>query len=362
MPRRTSRWTSLAVVVAMCGAALFVWTVRAAGTDTVVDGVKRIGAGFLVVLLLGGARHLCRAAAWRMSIEPPDRLSLGDAFAVFLAGDSLGNVTPFGFLISEPSKALFARKRISLKAAVSGLTIENLFYCSSVALMLGTGTMALLASFRVQAPLRAAGLLTLVVAAGLSALGAWVVVTRRRVVSGILDRLIDANVGRKYVEPHRVHVAEIEDHVYGFVGRWPRRVLPILGLEAAYHGAGVAEIWIVLWLVAGAPPGLLAAFVLECVNRTITIAFQFVPMWIGVDEASSGLVARALGFGSAAGVSLALVRKARIAVWTALGLTLLVREGISLRGLGERADLIAAEFDQERGRRPPHSISNVPRS
>jgi hypothetical protein len=60
--------------------------------------------------------------------------------------------------------------------------------------------------------------------------------------------------------------------------------------------------------------------VLEFVNRTITLAFQFVPMWLGVDEAGTSLVTTALHLGAAVGVGLALVRKARILLWTAIGL------------------------------------------
>jgi hypothetical protein len=67
---------------------------------------------------------------------------------------------------------------------------------------------------------------------------------------------------------------------------------------------------------------LVTAFVLEFVNRTITIAFQFVPMWLGVDEAGTGLIATALHLGAAVGVGLALIRKARVMLWTALGLGL----------------------------------------
>jgi hypothetical protein len=329
MPGRASRsWKSLAWVPAICGAALFVWTLRAAGTATVFEGIRRLGAGFLAVLLLGGTRHLCRAAAWRLSIEPPDQIGLGSAFVVFLAGDAFGNVTPLGFLVSEPSKVLLARKRVSLKGAISALTIENLFYCSSVALTLIAGTVALLGSFEIQGPLRAAGLATLAVAVAISSLVGWVVFTRRRVMSRAIDRLIRWNLGRNYFEPRRVHVADIEDRIYGFVGRRPGRVLPIALLEGTYHAAGVVEIWIALTLITGASPGLLGAFVLEYVNRAITIAFQFVPLWLGVDEAGTGLVAHALTIGSAAGVSLALVRKARIVVWTAIGLVLFVREGV----------------------------------
>jgi hypothetical protein len=115
----------------------------------------------------------------------------------------------------------------------------------------------------------------------------------------------------------------IEDQVFGFVSRHPGRLLPLLAVEAGYHAAGVMEIWLTATLIVGAPIGLITAFVLECVNRTITIAFQFVPMWLGVDEAGTAAVTTALHLGPAAGVGLALVRKARVVVWTALGLSLL---------------------------------------
>jgi hypothetical protein len=65
---------------------------------------------------------------------------------------------------------------------------------------------------------------------------------------------------------------------------------------------------------------VLTAFVLESVNRTITVAFQFVPMWLGVDEAGTGLIAAAIGISPAAGVALALARKGRIVLWTVIGL------------------------------------------
>jgi len=62
-------------------------------------------------------------------------------------------------------------------------------------------------------------------------------------------------------------------------------------------------------LITGVSPTLLTAFVLEYVNRTITVVFQFVPMWLGVDEAGTGLMTAAIGLTGATGV--ALVREVR---------------------------------------------------
>ena len=76
-------------------------------------------------------------------------------------------------------------------------------------------------------------------------------------------------------------------------------------------------------LPGGGTVTLLEAFVLETAGRLIVVAFKFVPYRLGVDEAGTALVARALALDPAAGVTLALVRRVRILFWNAAGLMLL---------------------------------------
>ena len=67
------------------------------------------------------------------------------------------------------------------------------------------------------------------------------------------------------------------------------------------------------------PPTLLIAFILETANRLTNVVFKFVPMRLGVDEAGSALLTTVLGYTSATGATLALVRKVRMLFWTAVG-------------------------------------------
>jgi len=67
------------------------------------------------------------------------------------------------------------------------------------------------------------------------------------------------------------------------------------------------------------------------VNRVITLAFKFVPLRMGVDEAGTGRVSRILQFTEATGVTLAIIRKGRDLFWVGVGLILLLQRGISLR-------------------------------
>jgi hypothetical protein len=226
---------------------------------------------------------------------------------------------------------------VTSSGSISALTIENLFYSASVVLMLAAGSALFLLSFPVPAPIRLASLATVAASIVAVAVAGWIVMTRRPIASRLIERL----AGRR--SRPTLQLREIENRIFRFAGRRPARVFPIAVLEASYHAAAVAEIWVVLTIVTGSPPALVTAFVLEYVNRTITIVFQFIPMWLGVDEAGTGLVASILGVGAAAGVGLALIRKARTLVWTAVGLAVLVRHGLTPKGAVREAELIAAE-------------------
>jgi hypothetical protein len=319
-PRHGLRLAAAAAGVG--GALLFLWSIRAAGVAGVRDGVSRVGWWFVVICLLGGVRYLVRAAAWRMCLDDPRRLPLGSAFGAAVMGDALGNVTPFGVLISEPSKVAFVQRRTGAGPAISAVTVENLFYIASVIVLFVCGTAALLLSFNVGIALRRTAYLTLGVAVGMALAIAVVLARRVRIATALARPLASWSRPWRATGSRRADLMAIEDQVFGFTSRHPGRVLTLFGLEAAYHVAGVMEIWLTVTLIAGGPIGWVTAFVLEFVNRTITIAFQFVPLWLGVDEAGTGLVAAALHLGGATGVGLALVRKARVMVWTGLGLGL----------------------------------------
>src|SRR5262245_44291332 len=262
------------------GAILLAWSMEHAGTTAVIDGFRRVGGGIIVVILLGGMRALARTVAWRMCFDPEDRLPLRSMLAACLACDAIGNVTPFRFLLSEPSKIVMVRERVAVQASVVSLTLENLFYSATVVVMLVAGTGALLLSFPLARPLQAAGVVVILVIPLVAAAAVWIVATRRRVVSGAIEWLARHRVAPRFLVRRVPDIRQVGDRIFGFALRRPRAVVPLLLLETSYHVAAIAEIWFALGLITGTRPPLLTAFVLEAVNRTITTVFQFVPMWL----------------------------------------------------------------------------------
>src|SRR4029450_11119872 len=280
--RGSRRFRLTGPLAALGGIAFLVWSVRQGGATAVIDGVQRVGAaGITIVCLLGGLRGLIRAAAGRLGLDREHRATLGSVFTAYLSGDAIGNVTPFGLFISEPSKIALLRPQIDVEASIPPLAVETLFYSATVVIVLIAGTAALLMSFEVSQPVKVAILGTAALGVALAFVGAWVVSTGRRVVSGAVEWMIRRGIGTPYWSKHLPSIRRTGDLIFGFVSRRQRAVLLPFAPEFCYHSAAVLETWCAIDLITGARPGLLTAFVLEYVNRSVTVAFQFVPMWLG---------------------------------------------------------------------------------
>jgi hypothetical protein len=86
---------------------------------------------------------------------------------------------------------------------------------------------------------------------------------------------------------------------------------------------------------------------LESVNRVINVVFKFVPLRTGIDEAGTGMLSKVLGFTTAIGVTLAIVRKARDIFWTGIGVALMVRRGLSLKSFNRGPVTVPEPTSQE---------------
>jgi hypothetical protein len=305
--------------------ALFAWVVQRVGTAEIWSGLRQVGWGLAGIVAIGGLRFLARAVAWSFCVEPPLRLRLSDAFAAVVSGDSFGNLTPFGPIVGEPAKAAFVRGGVPLGAALTAIAIEALLYTLSVAAMIAAAMIALLFSVELPGTLRHASeaAVALILAGFVAAL--WVLWRRPRIVSRALSALAPAGSAL-----HRKldSVGALEQEIYTFTTRRRGALAPILACEGAFHALGVLEIHLTWWLMQGAPPPLLTSFILEGANRLITVVFKFVPLQLGVGELGTGAFTTLLGYGPAPGATLAIIRKARILIWTAIGTVLVVRRGL----------------------------------
>jgi hypothetical protein len=324
---------AISLLTTLVGFVLLVVLVRRVGADALAAGARQVGWGFLAILAISGARILVRAAAWRLCLDPKEAgaVSLRQAFGAGLCAEAVGSLTPLGLLASEPAKAAWVRDTVSFGRAMAAVAIENVLYSISVAIVIAAGTVALLASFNLPVGLRQASevslaLIVTVLVVLVAAL--WLAGRRLSLFGAVAERL--TGHGR-----FGAGVRRFESRAQEAVQATRGRLLPIALLETLFHVGGVAEAYITIWLLTGTAPTLLGAFVLETANRVVNVVFRFVPLRVGVDEAGSALMTNVLGMGTASGVTLAVVRKARVLFWSVAGIVLMIRRGLRLRSLVE---------------------------
>ena len=338
-PPPARRLTIASALAALAGVALFVWLVRSVGVAQIWQGFRQIGWGLLAIVVLGGLRFAARALAWTIALDPPHRLRFRDAFNAVVCGDTLGNVMTLGPLVSEAAKLALVRSRVPLGPAFTALAIENLLYTLSVAAMIAAATVALLFSFDLPDWLREFSEVALAGVAVLFAVTGWMFWRRPALVGSIPALFRPGESSRLHGRLEKVRAVEHE--IYSFASRRPGAVLPAIAAELSFHALGVLEVHLTLWLITGAPPPLLIAFIVEGFNRLIAVAFKIVPFQVGVGEGVTGWLTAVLGLGTAPGVTVSLARKVRMVIWSGVGTALLVRQGLSAQALLKDAELTA---------------------
>jgi Lysylphosphatidylglycerol synthase TM region len=322
---RMRRTALIGLTTAALGAALLVWLVARVGVGGVTAGARQVGWGFAAILAISAIRLLARAFAWTRCLDPAHHLPLADAFAAGLCAETIGTLTPLGPLAGEPARAAFVAPRVPLGAALAAVAAENLFYSLSAAVMIAAGMTALVAGFTLPENLRRASAFSIgatVALATAMVAALWLAARRAAVLAAIAERIAGpARAARLRALERRAHAA---------LDLGPARLAGVAAGEALFHLAGVAEVHVTLWLLLGSTPPILTSFVLEAANRVVNVIFRFVPIRLGVDEAGTALVTRIIGLGAAPGVTLALVRKARVLVWAGLGAALMLRRGIAI--------------------------------
>ena len=315
------------------GLLLFAYFLNHAGVSDVLDGIRRLGLVFLVVVTLGGVRFLIRAAAWVRCLDSPHRLTLFQVFRAVVVGDALGNITPLSIIVGEPAKGIFLRDREPLRRTLPALAVENLFYTLSAMLVIAGGFVAVVLMFQASTQL---WVTTMIMAGAMMIIiGVVHVVIWNRWLAG--SRTTNWLRGRG-LAPHflgrvSAKVASVEHHIHALYPRDIHKLVPLALLELTFHLLAVLEIFIVLSVISDQSPTVLHAFIFESTNRFISFAFRFVPLRVGVDEAATGMFADLLTFGTTTGVTIAIVRKGRMLVWITIGIAMLVRRGLSVRQL-----------------------------
>ena len=320
--RRSLVW--LQTLAFLLGLGLLIYVINRVGVQPLFDALLRIGFGFFVVLGLSGLRHVLRTISMRAAVAPEHRrISFRHAFAARLGGEAISFLTFTGPLLGEATKVALLRKRVPLTYGVPALVVDNLIYNLSVVFFVLSGAVVMLLRY----PLPPGVYLVLLAIAAIAASGILVaaVAAKRRVMllTWIIDHIGELRLSPKVILKKRHHIYHLESKVYDFYKHHPGAFFLMILCNLLAHAASVLEVFLTLKML-GFQPQVAQAYIIESLTKVINFAFAFVPGTIGVYEGGTEVILqKGLGFTPAAGLALALVRKAAIVVWTSIGLLVL---------------------------------------
>jgi len=244
-------------------------------------------------------------ALWR--IVPT--LRYGDVLRVRLSGDTIENLTFTGPFFAEPTKGwLLTRLGLPTEQAFAAIATEYLLYdvvtgCLSivaVVTLIGVGALP-----PIVKPIA-------FVLLGIS--GAFLTAVAYVSVSGVgviapLIRLLSPVFGR-FATTAAEKVGRIERVLVHFLQCRRRALVEVVVIDAFSQLLMMLEIYVVLTALVGAlrwwyPP------VIEGAVKYIGLAFAFVPGQVGAAEGVYAFLTSVLGLSTAAGLTLALVRRVR---------------------------------------------------
>lgn len=320
--RRSFVW--LQALAFLLGLGLLVYVINRVGVQPLFDALKRIGFGFFVILGLSGLRHVLRTIAMRAAVPPEHRrITFRQAFAARLGGEAISFLTFTGPLLGEATKVALLRKRVPLTYGVPALVVDNLLYNLSVVFFVLSGACVMLLSYRLPTPVYT----VLLIIAGVAALGivAAALAAKRRVMllTWVMDLLARLRLSPKVILKRRHHISHLEAKVYDFYKHHPAAFFGMIACNLLAHVSSVVEVYVALHML-GFYPHAAQAYIIESLTKVINFVFAFVPGTIGVYEGGTEVILqKGLGFTPAAGLALALVRKAAIVCWTSVGLFVL---------------------------------------
>ena len=319
--RRSFIW--LQAIAFLFGLALLIFVINRVGLQPLFDAMLRIGFGFFILLGISGLRHVFRTIAMSAAVPKEHRrFTFMQAYAARLGGEAISFLTFTGPLLGEATKVALLRKRVPLTYGVPALVVDNLLYNMSVVFFILSGACVMLLTYTLPAPVYYA----LIVIATVAALGivAAALAARRRImlVTWLMDQTARMRLSPKVILKRRQHINHIESKVYDFYKHHPGVFFGMIACNLLSHATSVVEVYVTLRML-DFDPLVSQAYIIESLTKVINFVFAFVPGTIGVYEGSTEIVLQALGFATATGLALALVRKAGTIFWTSIGLLIL---------------------------------------
>ena len=311
------------IALLLAGFFLLYLTLRAVGIESAVSQISKIGWKFLPVLAVYPFIYAFKAWGWQFAFPKkfPKQVPFWDFFRVRLIGETFNCLIPWAASLGgEPVKIQFLKKKHGIRrseGAASILIVHTTLWFSLNAFVIGglwvtRGHMPL-------TPVLKSAVIIFLISIGVAAF---------LLVSGFhwgifknTHRLFQKILKRESVSEKMSHYAHLDEEIKRFFTSNPKRFFISSFFNFAAWFAGIFETYFLARML-GMDVSFAQAWLLEALIQALRIVTFFIPSSIGAQEGGIVFIFSELGFATAPGLALAVLRRLREVLWVAAGLVL----------------------------------------
>ena len=312
-------WIACRLFVPLVGVALLSYMVFRTGPGAIWKQIQAVGGGLALIIVLGGLSQLVKTWACRQTLTCDiSALSWPRSFGAQLASDAVGQFGFAGKLLGEGLRISMLGTAVPLADAISSSAIDGGLhtFTAAVVTVLGITATLLLApvpgSWQVYALLLTVVLITLVGLAALSVASRWQLVGNAARAIARLPRLHKLVSGKLSV------IDSAEHNLLAFYRENRKAFYANLMLNSLWHAMAILEVFLILNFM-GMKVSVIDACALEGLTKLINLVGVVSPGNFGTYEGGNILITNLFGVSGAAGLTLALCRRARAMFWAAVG-------------------------------------------
>ena len=319
---------SIQILVFLIGLALLAYFIYSTGIGTISEAIKKIGWGLLFIVGLNGSRHFLRALSVFLAIPRLHRnFGYLQMVATRLGGDAVSTFSFTGPLLGEATKAALLKRWIPVSHAVAAVVVDNIIYDISVVLVILSGAGLLFYNYTISNNSVIFGIAGTIIFSFISILGLILLLNHRvKPFSWLIRKFGKNDKFPKFILNKKEKVNEVESNIYEFYFQRRLAFFAIVIINFSAHLLSVTEVYLALTFLE-IEASFVNAFLIESLTKVINFVFSFVPATVGVYEGGNGVILHTLGYATATGVVLGLVRKGAIIFWTMIGLFILLWKG-----------------------------------
>jgi hypothetical protein len=294
------------LIAAAISLVMFAWVMGHVGFSALLVQLKAMRVALPIVLALSVLRLFLQSITWSTSLDG-EHVSVDTTklMGVRLASQSMGYLTVFGPVISEPMKIKLLGTPTEPTITATLLDDGVYWFTSALLAILGIVSLPVVAVH---------GARYHAIPAFLSLAGMVFVIMRRTPILSVLVRALS-----NHAPSWLTRAEKLEGSIRSYRVHHPAPVSRMFWIDLACQVLITSEVGVVLWSL-GLHIHFFTLIAIDGVTRALKLVSGWIPARIGSDEGGAISAFALTGFSPLLGLSLALTRRVRDLLWALIGI------------------------------------------